>query len=219
MKKIDITKLENLSKQYKSTSKEDQHVTFEASRQGGFYVYEKTENADITTSVSKKDSEIIEITKTIKNSKDNTTELYTYLPDGTLQMYLKSQNSTTIQNNKIGEVFVDRYVEVIEKFDTNNLAEVRTNYNAFFEISLQEIITTAEKNSYRDISVYRLYLDDDLLTIPVLGLTLENFLREKPYWIIGFRESTTTNTFILRIYDGISGDFIAEQTPTIFSKL
>ncbi|WBV58190.1 hypothetical protein PFY10_07000 [Chryseobacterium daecheongense] len=215
MKKIDIAKLEDLSKKYKDKQEGKQKIVFEASGQGSFYIYEKTKDAEITTSVSKKDFKVVAVTKSIKKLKENITEFYTYSSEGFLQRYIESQNTTKIQDPEIGEIVVERYVLEIEKFDENGLIKVHKNYNTFFKTNLQDIIAIAKKNNNTHISVYKLYLDDDLSAVPILGLTKDDFAREKPFWIIQYKESIDNDAFVFRIYDGVSGAFIIEKNSRI----
>lgn len=149
IKKIDVAKLEGLSNKYKDKSEKNLEVAFEASGEGGYYIYETTKNNTTTTSVSKKDFKIIEISKSINKLKDNTTEVFTYSADGILKKYIKSHNPTKIEGTSIGEIRIDHYVETIEKFNNIGSIESRKNYNEIFRISLQDIITIAKENHYK----------------------------------------------------------------------
>ncbi|MCS3533045.1 hypothetical protein [Chryseobacterium sp. JUb7] len=212
--KIDIIQLENLSKDknYKSKNKE---VVFEASGEGGFYIYEKKKNKDINISVSKKNSKIFQVTKTVKYSKENITELFSYLSNGNLQQYIKSKDSEIIQKLGMKPVSVNRYVMIIERFNESRNIVFQKNYNSLFKIKLNDILAIVEKNEYKDVSISKIYLDDELTNVPILGLTKNDFNLNTPYWVIRYSKIEGSNEFFLRIYDGISGRFILEKSSSV----
>ncbi len=215
--KIDINQLENLSKDknYKSKNKE---VVFEASGEGGFYIYEKKKNKDINISVSKKNSKILQVTKIVKYSKENITEFYSYSPNGNLQQYIKSKDSEIIQKLNMKPVSVNRYVMIIERFNESRNLIFQKNYNSLFKIGLNDILSIVEKNKYEDVSISKIYLDDELTNVPILGLVKEDFSLNKPYWVIRYRKIQNSNEFFLRIYDGISGRFILEKSSSVIFR-
>ena len=222
MKKIDISKLEKLAKKNQDRSGEDQQITFEASGQGGFYVYEKTEDSNITTIVSKRNFKTVEVTRNIKNHKNNTSEYYAYSPEGTLKIYSKSKNSYKIEDNDIGEIQISNYVEVLEKYDEDGSVKFRRDYNDFYKITVQDIIRIARDNRYKNVDILKIYLDDNFASIPAFGVTMDDISKEKPYWIVSFTDlnlKTNGTHIISRIYDGVSGEFIKEKEMTIVTGM
>lgn len=222
MKKIDISKLETLATNKQARSVGNQQVSFDASGQGGFSISEKTKDSDITTIVSKRNFKTVEVTKDIKHLKENTTESYTYSPEGLLETYIKYKNTYKFEDNEIGEIQVGNYVEVLEKYDANGFEVIHRNYNDFFKVSLQDIIQIARDNHYKKVGIFRIYLDDNFPMIPALGLTMDGISKERPYWVISFQDLTSKtggSNLVFRIFDGISGEFVKEQKMTIFTGM
>ncbi|MCS3533047.1 hypothetical protein [Chryseobacterium sp. JUb7] len=218
MKKINVTELENLSIASVDEILDNRKIIPEASGEGSFYIYETKDNTISTIFVSKKDFKIVGITENITNIRENTNDFYTYNSEGLLQKYVKSQNTETIHVSESDEIAVQRYVKIIEKFNQGELYESK-NYDECFKIDIQSIINVIKENSYQNGSIYRIYLDDDLTGIPVIGLTPQDFELKKSYWVLKFRESLNSNEFIFRIYDGVHGDFLKQKSSKIFNNL
>lgn len=222
MKKIDISKLEKLAKKNQDKSGENQQISFEASGQGGFYVYEKTKDSNITTIVSKRNFKTIEVSKEVKNLKENTTESYIYSAEGPLQTYIKYKTAYKLEDNEIGEIQIGNHVEVLEKYDDNGSIKFQRTYNDFFKVSLQDILKIANENHYTNVGIFKIYLDDNFTSIPAFGVTMDDIFKEKPYWVVSFTDlnfKTNGTHLISRIYDGVSGEFIKEKEMIIVTGM
>lgn len=222
MKKIDISKLEKLAKKNQERPVENMQVSFEGTGQGGFYISEKTEDSAILTIVGKRNFKTVDVIKEIKNLKENTTESYIYSPKGLLETYKKIKNSTKLKDAEIGEIHVQNYVELLEKYDDKGILKFRRNYDEYFKINLKDIIKIAKDSNYKNVGIFKIFLDENFAEISTFGITTESISTERPYWVISFQDVAVQNggtNLVFRVFDGISGEFIKEQKTTIFTGM